>query len=394
MLITFKNTMIYNPTIKITDPLEYIVSNAEKGFETIYALSNNEYITVRLNSVNTKYIANYRTYLLPHLQNLSEKINKFFEKYPDFESNKENFYTEFKIKKRKLDEHGNVRWRKLVNPMPELKQIQKEICETLKRCNVLPHNAAHGFVENRDFYTNAALHRCSNHIINLDLKDFFDNIKADLLKEKLKLHPIFNLNEPFTDSLLNKIIILATYKGSTPQGSPLSPYLSNIFLQEFDYEVRQALNNTGTAIIYTRYADDMSFSSKRSLDITNIIHLVENVLHTYYNNEVKINYNKTKKIVPGQCFITGIKLNQEHKLTIGWKKKQELKGKIHTLASQINTLELSIDDLIEKSLNVKGYLAFLHRVEPDYYETLNNKYYTELNTIDVFLDTNYYNRTI
>ena len=390
MLITFRNTMINNPQTKITNPLEYLLSDKQTGFEIIYALSNNEFITTRVNKVNEKYIHNFNTYLLPHLTVLFDEINKFLIKYPNFTDHKEDFYSEFKVKKRKLDEHGNVRWRKLVNPMPELKQLQRKICDTLKRCSVLPHNAAHGFVENRDFYTNAALHRCSNHIINLDLKDFFDNIKADLLKQKLKLHPIFNVIPEYTDVLLDNIVNIATYKGSTPQGSPLSPYLSNIFLQEFDYELRQALNDTGTAIIYTRYADDMSFSSKRSLDISNIIHIVENILHNYYNDELKINYNKTKKIVPGQCFITGVKLNQEHNLTIGWKKKQEIKGRIHTLAKLIEAGDLCIDDLIEKALAVKGYLAFINRVEPDYYQNLQTKYTNEMHSIDVFLRANYY----
>ena len=390
MLITFRNTMINNPQTKITDPLEYLLSDKQTGFEIIYALSNNEFITTRVNKVNEKYKHNFNTYLLPHLTVLFDEISKFLTKYPNFTDHKEDFYSEFKVKKRKLDEHGNVRWRKLVNPMPELKQLQRKICDTLKRCSVLPHNAAHGFVENRDFYTNAALHRCSNHIINLDLKDFFDNIKADLLKQKLKLHPIFNVIPEYTDVLLDNIVNIATYKGSTPQGSPLSPYLSNIFLQEFDYELRQALNDTGTAIIYTRYADDMSFSSKRSLDISNIIHIVENILHNYYNDEVKINYNKTKKIVPGQCFITGIKLNQEHNLTIGWKKKQEIKGRIHTLAKLIEAGDICIDDLIEKALAVKGYLAFINRVEPAYYQNLQTKYTNEMHSIDVFLRANYY----
>jgi len=390
VLITFRNTMINNPQTKITDPLEYLLSDKQTGFEIIYALSNNEFITTRVNKVNEKYKHNFNTYLLPHLTVLFDEISKFLTKYPNFTDHKEDFYSEFKVKKRKLDEHGNVRWRKLVNPMPELKQLQRKICDTLKRCSVLPHNAAHGFVENRDFYTNAALHRCSNHIINLDLKDFFDNIKADLLKQKLKLHPIFNVIPEYTDVLLDNIVNIATYKGSTPQGSPLSPYLSNIFLQEFDYELRQALNDTGTAIIYTRYADDMSFSSKRSLDISNIIHIVENILHNYYNDEVKINYNKTKKIVPGQCFITGIKLNQEHNLTIGWKKKQEIKGRIHTLAKLIEAGDICIDDLIEKALAVKGYLAFINRVEPAYYQNLQTKYTNEMHSIDVFLRANYY----
>lgn len=395
MLISFVNTLIGTYKTVVTNPLEFMFSQGEVGFEDIYNKYNQLIITTEISKINEKYKHNYDLYHSSKLNRLYNNILDFLHDHPDFIEHKENYYTEFKVKKRKLDKNGNVKWRKLVNPSNELKILQRNICDTLKCCGVIPHNAAHGFVEHRDFYTNAAIHTKSNHIINLDFKDFFDSITYDLVVQKLLLHPLFNVtplhNEFDPEQLVNLIAEIATYKGTTPQGSPLSPYLSNIVLIEFDYRLRKELNNYQIKTLYTRYADDLSFSSKKSLDIKEIIHLVENILNQYYTNTIKINYDKTKKITPGQCYITGVKLNQSHELTIGWKKKNEIKSRIHNLSAKIddfmrNTNEFNEDELIAECQSVNGYLSFMHRVEPNYTDALYIKYQPELRNINIFMN--------
>lgn len=397
MLITFLNKQIGTHRTVITDPLEYLISQGSLGFEEIYNQYNQLIITSEISVVNTKYISNYKLFLQPKLSRLYADILTFLQCHPDFTEHKERYYTEFKVKKRKLDKYGNVKWRKLVNPNNELKALQKQICDTLKVCGMIPHNAAHGFVEHRDFYTNAAIHSKSNHIINLDFKDFFDSITYDLVVEKLLLHPLFNVApDEFASyesnyDLVRAIANIATYKGTTPQGSPLSPFLSNMVLVEFDYRIRKLLNNHPIKTLYTRYADDLSFSSKKSLDIKEIIHMVEGVLNQYYPNTIRINYEKTKKITPGQCYITGVKLNQSHELTVGWQKKNEIKSRIHNLSAKIDefmrsTDEFGEEDLKAECLSVNGYLSFMHRVEPSYTNALETKYYSELQNINNFLN--------
>lgn len=394
MLVSFKNTKINESTTNIIDPLKYVLSAGVEGFEVVYNLYNQLIITSEINQINDKYRQNYTKFHKPKLEHLEASIDKFLSLHPDFLEHKEGYYTEFKVPKRKPDEHGNVRWRKLVNPNPDLKILQREICDTLKLCGIIPHNAAHGFVEGRDFYTNAAIHASSNHIINLDFKDFFDSITEQLVINKLKLHPLFNVDE-LGNRLVTKIAQIATYKGTTPQGSPLSPFLSNIVLVEFDYRVRKMLNEQEIKTLYTRYADDLSFSSKKSQDIKEIIHKVEDILNEYYPNTIRINYDKTKKITPGQCYITGVKLNQSHQLTVGWKKKLEVKSRIHNLSlkftinnnNQIVVLnDFDLDELIAEGRSILGYLSFMHRVEPDYTESLKNKYTNELNKIQTLLE--------
>lgn len=389
MLISFLNKKIGTFITNITDPLEFLLSQGNAGFEDVYNQYNQLIITTEVNEINSKYRQNFQKYHANKLAALATSVNFFLQQHPDFIEHKENYYTEFKVKKRKLDKNGHVKWRKLVNPCSELKSLQKLICDTLKLCGMIPHNAAHGFVEGRDFYTNAAIHSKSNHIINLDFKDFFDSITKELVIEKLKLHPLFNVGN--TDQLLNDIAEIATYKGTTPQGSPLSPFLSNMILVEFDYKIRKKLNDYPIKTLYTRYADDLSFSSKKSLNITEIIHMVEEVLTESYPNTIKINYEKTKKITPGQCYITGVKLNQSHELTVGWKKKNEIKSRIHNIIPKIDNVLIGEDaefeecEIKQECYSILGYLAFMHRVEPNYTQTLKTKYSRELSVISGFL---------
>ena len=372
MYVTFINKKYGQLTKKLINPMLFLMSNGIEGIEYIENKSKEEYITIKIDKINSKYIENYCKYIRPHFETLNNSINRFLSYNPDFLTNKQNYYTEFKIPKKKPDENGRIRYRKLINPRGDLKILQRQIADTLVSIGILPHNAAHAFREGRDYYSNAAKHQKNNHIINLDLKDFFDSIDEDILYNNLMEHLCFNVDE-LGNELAKNIIKIALYKGTTPQGSPLSPLLSNLIMVKFDYLLRKELNKKEIKTVYTRYADDMTFSSKLSLDITDIIHTVENILKDHYNGKIKINYSKTKKITPGRCFITGVKLNKEHKLTVGWEKKKLTKSRIYNLLNKTD-LDNPDEDTLKEIQSVLGYLAFINSVEKGYARYLLQKY--------------------
>lgn len=380
MLVTFKNKAITKSIDYIYDPFAFLISSGVDGIKQIKSLSNHEYITIELNHLTEKFRTGYNIHIKPILTDINTQIKYFLATNPTFLENKENFYTEFKIPKKKKDSRGRTRWRKLINPHPALKALQRAVTEKLQIAGLLPHNAAHAFRENRDYLSNAAYHKENKHIINLDLKDFFDSISESILYENLKLHPIFNVDE-LGQEVLENIVKIATYKGATPQGSPLSPFLSNMIMVNFDFRIRKALNQNQIATKYTRYADDMTFSSKKSQDITHIIKMVEDVLKEHYHSQIKINYAKTKKIVPGRCFITGVKLNQEHNLTVGWEKKKVIKSRIYNLAKLVNSNKEVTDEMRKEAYSILGYLSFMNNIETNYVSYLHRKYKNELETI-------------
>lgn len=154
------------------------------------------------------------------------------------------FYRRFSIKKR----NGGIR--RIEEPLPSLKQIQRWILDNiLEKVEISPFAKAYrrkgGLKENVRFHTN------QESVLNIDIKDFFPSIHLRNVEHIFK-------NLGYSDLISNLLAKLCTRNTLLPQGAPTSPYLSNIFLKEFDNEIsKYCIENK---IKYTRYADDLTFS--------------------------------------------------------------------------------------------------------------------------------------
>jgi len=135
----------------------------------------------------------------------------------------------------------------------------------------------------------------------LDLKSFFDMVNHDFLMSLLHR----KIQDPITLKLIRKYLKSGIMVGGveqrrqsgTPQGSPLSPLLSNIILNELDKELNKR------ALRYVRYADDCSIyvKSKRAAErvLQNITKFIETKL------KLKVNKEKTKINRPIQSTLLG-----------------------------------------------------------------------------------------
>ena len=115
-----------------------------------------------------------------------------------------------------------------------------------------PQRTAHGAVQR----VAEAIVKCKTRIIDIDLRAYFDNVRHDLLLEKVARR----VRDANVLGLL-KMMLKATGKKGVPQGGVISPLLSNLYLNEVDKMLEKAKETTRhgkyTYLEYARYADDL-----------------------------------------------------------------------------------------------------------------------------------------
>lgn len=122
-----------------------------------------------------------------------------------------------------------------------------------------PSDAAMGFVPGSSIADNAAVHVGKYYVFNTDLKDFFPSIHQARIWKVLQLKP-FSLNKELASVIAGLCCMLdANGNGVLPQGSPCSPILTNIVCRQLDRRLSGLAKRFN--LRYTRYADDITFSS-------------------------------------------------------------------------------------------------------------------------------------
>lgn len=162
---------------------------------------------------------------------------------------REKMYQSFEIQKR----GGKTR---VINaPDDRLKYLQHKIVLLLNQLYRV-RNPVHGFVPQKSVKTNATAHLRKRFILNIDLKDFFPSITEKRVVGVLKSIGV--------NSKVAQIIArICCYQGYLPQGAPTSPVLSNIICFRLDKDLMSLAKET--RCIYTRYADDLTFSSHQPM---------------------------------------------------------------------------------------------------------------------------------
>ena len=122
----------------------------------------------------------------------------------------------------------------------------------------VPTPWCYGFVRDKSVAQNAQQHVGKRYILNIDLKDFFPSITRQMVEDVLLAEPIKCSTE--AARLLSGLCTATEPQGDVlPQGFPTSPTLSNMVCRKMDEELAVAAQSIGAT--YTRYADDMTFSS-------------------------------------------------------------------------------------------------------------------------------------
>lgn len=155
------------------------------------------------------------------------------------------------------------------------------------------YDCDHAFLPKRNCVSNAILHVHNRYVLSLDINNFFETIRKNIL---LKYIP---------ESILNFMLI----DDVVVQGFPTSPYLANISMIDFDFQITMALRQISEKIVYSRYADDLTISSNDEIYFDEIILLITKCLQ---QNGLALNTRKTllQDKHKGRAIITGIGVSE------------------------------------------------------------------------------------
>lgn len=350
-----------------------ILSNSKKRQLTWEDILKNPYMTAESEKIIKKRvtveISEEYAQKLAENSLMNKEIPWGLYKLPeDFDT--ANHYRHFQIPK-KSNPH---KMRQIDAPDEILSTVQtgyKTIIEHLLL--VKAHKAAHAYVKNCSTVTAMQVHQKneSNWYLQIDLKDFFNSITGDWLKDMLlQVYPFPYIEEEH----LNDLIKASLLNGTLPQGSHLSPLLTNIAMVPIDHDLTEKLHNyKGHHYVYTRYADDITISCKEKFDPNEILDIVKSVFIKWIV-PFRINNEKTRfGSKAGRNYHLGIIVNKDNQLSVGHEKNQKFRAMIFNFCTVGDEWERHD---IQKML---GLISYYKAIEPDFVEKTLRKYNSKFN---------------
>ena len=265
-----------------------------------------------------------------------------------------NCYSTFSVAKRSGGE------RIICTPNEQLKAVQRKLAKLLQsRRNEMretgncPCVLSHGFETKRDIFTNAKIHRNKRFVLNLDLEDFFGSIHFGRVVGYLEKNKSFLLSHEVAVAIAQ----LCCYHGKLPQGAPTSPVLANMVCDVLDYRLLKIAKKY--RVDYTRYADDLSFSTNDPKFLENYDAFYHEVAGTIKRAGFMVNEKKTRlQYRDSRQTVTGLIVNKIINIDRQYyKDTRAMADRLYkTGCFQINGTDGTIAQL-------EGRFSFMHRCD-------------------------------
>ncbi|MBQ9613050.1 MAG: RNA-directed DNA polymerase [Lachnospiraceae bacterium] len=296
-----------------------------------------------------------------------------------FDAKRESLYRTFYIPKktgglRRIDAPND----ELMDALRELKTIFTD------QFGALHHTSAFAYVENRSPVDAIKRHQVngSRWFLKTDFSNFFGSTTEDFLYTMVSM--IFPFSEVIKSRVgkeeLKKALSLCFLNGGLPQGTPISPMLTNLMMIPFDHKFCNELSKKG--FVYTRYADDIQISNEFDFNYHEIVQYISDTLKSQHAPFVikpqKTRYGSSS----GRNWNLGVMLNKEGDITVGHEKKKVFKAMVNNfIVDTLRCVPWSIEDV----RHMDGLLSYYKMVEPDYFDhiikSFNEKYKVDYHTM-------------
>ncbi len=322
-------------------------------------------------------------FTLKHLASLTGVPYPFLHRTID-RTYKTEAYTVFRLHKANAG-HCPDRFRYICAPSPELLRVQRWINKYILS-NLESHHASYAYDERKGVLEAANVHCQATWLIKLDLTNFFESIlepKVFELFRSLGYQPLVafelarlctrtrNSGNPDARFWRGERPVTLPYKSSSighlPQGAATSPKIANLVMRSLDKKLYDFAKSR--ELIYTRYADDLIFSSRQPFDRALSSAHIQAINQTLRAEGYWLNRAKTKVVTPGtRKVVLGLLVDgPTPRLTKAYKKyvsdhlyylsHPEISAEAHATRKGFNSLQGLIN-------HVSGKIAYGISIEP------------------------------
>lgn len=265
----------------------------------------------------------------------------------------ESYYVTFEIPKKNGDT------REICAPSGDLKSIQNKLTEALceYQNNIwedrkIHPNISHAFEKDKSIITNARVHRNKRFVLNLDLENFFNAFHFGRVQGFFEKNRYFKLPHEAAVAIAQ----IACYKGCLPQGAPSSPIITNLICQILDMRLLKIAKKY--KLDYTRYADDLTFSTnnppfmdKREEFLAEVAALIEKAGFSINNKKTRLQFKDSKQEVTG--LIVNKKINVDRTY---YKKTKAMAYRLYTQG------EFEMDGKSATMKQLEGRFSFIDQL--------------------------------
>lgn len=282
-----------------------------------------------------------------------------------------------RYKKYEILKRNGRETRLIAQPSKESKFIQRIIVDELR--NILGvHKAATAYEKGTGIRLNALRHLNSRYLLKMDFKNFFPSITPELFFSVAECSGV-EFEEVDKIFLEHALFFRSTRRARLRMsiGAPSSPFLSNFIMNTFDQAMMEFCVERN--ISYTRYADDLTFTTNEKNILFDLPKVVGTLLAEHCFKKIRLNSSKT--VFSSKRFnrhVTGVVLTNNNELSIGRERKREI-------ASLINSFRFGALPE-DAAMRLKGLIAHAHHIEPNFITRMKQKYSDDV--IDAILRQN------
>ncbi len=259
-------------------------------------------------------------------------------------------------------------------PMPRLKRAQYWVLDNIL-AKVPAHDAAHGFLAGRSIVSNAAPHAGHDVVINLDVKDFFPSIAFGRIKGVFR-------HLGYGEAMATLLALLCSENRAQawqvdgeklfvggkarervlPQGAPTSPMLTNLLCRRLDRRLLGLARQLG--FVYTRYADDLTFSASGEAARDNVGRLLGRVRWILRDEGFTPHPDKERVMRKGhRQEVTGLVVNAD-KPGVSRETRRRLRAALHRATQASAGKPAHWQGQAAQPSQLLGLAQFVYQVDP------------------------------